>query len=151
MKNLTNQQLNATFAFFQEIGIIGQLSRALFEAQLPAGFQVIHFSVLNNLSKSENGKSPSELASAFQVARSHMSDILEQLDKHAYINFAANPKDKRSKFVKISAKGKRFRESAIKRFGVPAAELANNFDLAKLDTLMPTLIELRKVMDEARN
>lgn len=36
----------AVFAFFNEVGIIQQLSRALFEARLPDGLTVPHFSVL---------------------------------------------------------------------------------------------------------
>jgi hypothetical protein len=37
------------FRLFNEIGIIGQLSRALLEARLPPGFVAAQFSVLNHL------------------------------------------------------------------------------------------------------
>lgn len=37
------------FAFFTEVGILAQLSRALLESRLPDGVSVAHYSVLNHL------------------------------------------------------------------------------------------------------
>ena len=148
---LSAEELNDTFSFFTEIGIISQLSRALFEAELPNGFQVIHFSVLNNLARSEEKKLPSDLARAFQVPRSNMSDILERLEKHGFVRFIANPKDKRSKIVLITASGRKFRQKAIRSFGKPTRDLAKHFDLRELKAILPTLSVLREVMDTARS
>jgi hypothetical protein len=57
------------FRLFNEIGIIEQLSRARFEARLPQGVTVPHFSVLNHLIRVEDGRTPLELATAFQVPK----------------------------------------------------------------------------------
>jgi len=58
------------FTFLNEIGILAQLSRALFEARLPLGFTVPQFSVLNNLVRVRDGRSPGELAmSEYQACR----------------------------------------------------------------------------------
>jgi hypothetical protein len=57
------------FRLFNEIGIIEQLSRARFEARLPQGAPCPHFSVLNHLMRVEDGRTPLELARAFQVPK----------------------------------------------------------------------------------
>ena len=55
------------FQFFTEAGILAQLSRALFEARLPEGFTLSQFTVLNHLTRVKDGRTPLELARAFQV------------------------------------------------------------------------------------
>jgi hypothetical protein len=61
------------FRLFNEIGIIEQLSRARFEARLPKGVLVPHFTVLNHLMRVEDGRTPLELARAFQVPKTTLS------------------------------------------------------------------------------
>ncbi|MGB0499456.1 MAG: MarR family transcriptional regulator, partial [Rubricella sp.] len=46
------------FALFNEIGIIAQLSRALFEARLDDGITLPHFTVLNHLVRVGDGATP---------------------------------------------------------------------------------------------
>lgn len=47
------------FDFFLEVGILAQLSRAVFEARLPPGFNLPQFSVLNHLIRRGDGQTPS--------------------------------------------------------------------------------------------
>ena len=44
------------FAFFNEVGILQQLGRAILEARLPPGFNQPQFSVLNHLVRVRDGK-----------------------------------------------------------------------------------------------
>jgi hypothetical protein len=64
------------FPLFNEIGIIEQLSRARFEARLPQGVTGPHFSVLNHLMRVADGRTPLELARAFQVPKTTLSHTL---------------------------------------------------------------------------
>ena len=48
----------ALFQLFNEIGIIGQLSRAMFEARLPDGLLLTHFTVINHLIRVKDGQTP---------------------------------------------------------------------------------------------
>jgi DNA-binding MarR family transcriptional regulator len=87
------------FRLFNEIGIIGQLSRSLLEARLPPGFVAAQFSVLNHLVRLGDGKTPLALAQAFQVPKNSMTHSLTVLEREGLIEFRKNPQDGRSKLV----------------------------------------------------
>ena len=101
------------FEFFNEIGIIEQLSRTLFEGRLPRGVLVSHFSILNHLIRGADGRTPLELARAFQVPKTTMSHSLGLLTGRGWVEMRPNPSDARSKCVWITEAGRRFREEAI--------------------------------------
>ncbi|MEZ5791707.1 MAG: hypothetical protein R3D34_13310 [Nitratireductor sp.] len=69
------------FQFFNEIGIISQLGSAIMEALLPPGFLISHFSVLNHLTRVCDGRTPLEIARAFQVPKTTMTHTLSGLGK----------------------------------------------------------------------
>jgi DNA-binding MarR family transcriptional regulator len=108
------------FALFNEIGIIEQLSRAMFEARLPKGVLVSHFAVLNHLIRVKDGRTPLELANAFQLPKTTLSHTLALLEKRGWIEMRPNPGDKRSKQVWITGDGRTFRDEAIGRLSSPA-------------------------------
>ena len=94
------------FEFFNEIGIIEQLSRTLFEGRLPRGVLVSHFSILNHLIRVADGRTPLELARAFQVPKTTMSHSLGLLTKRGWVEMRPNPSDARSKCVWITQAGR---------------------------------------------
>ena len=65
MPDGTPSTTGAYFALFNEIGIIAQLSRALFEARLPEGIHLPQFAVINHMVRLGDGKTPLALARAF--------------------------------------------------------------------------------------
>ena len=83
------------FELFNEIGIIEQLSRADFEARLPKGVLVSHFGVLNHLIRVGDGRTPLELARAFQVPKTTMTHTLAGLEKRKWVETRPNPEDLR--------------------------------------------------------
>ena len=139
------------FALFSEIGIIEQLSRAMFEARLPKGVIVSHFSVLNHLIRVADGRTPLELANAFQVPKTTLSHTLALLEKRGWIEMRPNPDDKRSKRVWITDEGRAFRNEAIERLSPELAELARHPVFAEVEHLVRRLAEIRKYLDETRD
>lgn len=139
------------FAFFNEIGIIAQLSRAAFEARLPDGVTLPHFSVLNHLIRVADGRTPLELARAFQVPKTSMTNTLAGLEARGFVETRPNPKDKRSKRVWLTDEGRRFRDEAISLL-VPTMEaFAERFPAGAIDDLVPRLTEIRTFLDAARD
>ena len=138
------------FSLFNEIGIIGQLSRALFEARLPAGLLTAHFSVVNHLVRLGDGKTPLDLARAFQVPKTTMTHSLSILEKHGYIRIAKNPADGRSKCVYLTEDGRAFREDAIRALGPDLAAMAGQIDVEQVKLLLPHLEAIRMYLDENR-
>jgi DNA-binding MarR family transcriptional regulator len=137
-------------AFFLEVGILAQLSRALFEARLPAGFALPQFTVLNHLVRVKDGRTPLELARAFQVPKTSMTHSLAVLERHGLVEMRPNLRDGRSKCVFITDAGRAFRRTALAAIMPDMAKLAARFPAARLAEVLPVLTELRQIMDAQR-
>lgn len=140
----------AYFALFNEIGIIEQLSRAFLEARLPDGLIAPHFGVLNHLIRVSDGRTPLELARAFQVPKTTMTHTLSGLSKHGLIDMRPNPDDARSKQVWLTEAGRALRENTIARMGPDFQRVAAAFPPEKIAAVLPILQELRIFLDENR-
>ncbi len=138
------------FVFFTEIGIISQLSRALLEKRLPEGVTVAHYSVLNHLVRVSDGRTPLELAQAFQVPKTTMTHTLMGLEKHGFVETRANEKDLRSKRVWLTDAGRRFRTGAADLLRDDTDRLSGKIDTDALAALTRELAKIRKVLDEDR-
>jgi DNA-binding MarR family transcriptional regulator len=139
------------FRFFNEIGIIGQLSRTILERRLPEGMLISHFSVLNHLIRVQDGPTPQHLSTAFQLPKTSMTHTLAVLEKHNLIEMKPNPKDGRSKNVWITEKGRDFRNRAISSMDPDIDQLSGLLAEVDIATLNEQLATVRKIMDVARN
>ncbi len=139
------------FRLFNEIGILAQLSRAIFEARLTGGMLVSHFAVLNHLIRVEDGRTPLELARAFQVPKTTMTHTLAGLDAAGFIRMKPNAADGRSKRVWITPAGRRFRNSSIAALAPDLDDLASEFGKDRVAKILPELEALRKIMDRRRD
>ena len=148
---MNDKDLPVYFNFFNEIGIIDQLSSTLMEAQLPKGFLISHFGVLNHLSRLEAGSTPLTIAKAFQVPKASMTHTLSGLEKAGLIEMRPNPNDGRSKLVHITEAGMEFRMDAIYRLAPKIAKLSETFPVETIAAALPLLSEIRSYLDEERN
>ena len=149
--NADKKSLDLYFNFFNEIGIIEQLSRAHLEAHLPDGFLISHFSVLNHLVRVQDGQTPLFLAQAFQVPKTTMTHTLSILERHKLIEFQPNPKDKRSKCVHITEAGQTFRQQAIENLVPYLKDMSKVFSEKHIVDLTAGLADIRKFLDDYRN
>lgn len=138
------------FAFFNEIGIIGQLSTTMLAQALPDGVHPSHFSIVNHLVRVGDGRTPAAIAAAMQVTKATMTHSLGVLADIGFVDVMANPADARSKTVHLTHAGRRFREAAIvsvtRRFG-PIFKAA---DQAAMTRLLPELRSIRHLLDANR-
>lgn len=139
------------FQFFNEVGILSQLGRALMDQRLPDGFIVAHFSVLNHLIRRGDGVTPLDLARAFQVPKTTMTHTLSGLSKAGLIVFSPNPLDGRSKCVWITEAGYRFRDEAIAALNPDIDQLATSVSQDEIAELVPKLTRIREILDAARD
>lgn len=139
------------FEVFNEIGIIEQLSRAILEARLPHGLIAPHFAVLNHLTRVSDGRTPMEMARAFQVPKTTMTHTLKGLEQHGLVETRPNPEDGRSKRVWLTGKGRGVRADTIAALGPDFAKLADEFDVSQLVEIRPVLTALREYLDAARD
>lgn len=139
------------FALFNEIAIIEQLSRARFEARLPKGVLVSHFAVLNHLLRVGDGRTPLDIARAFQVPKTTLSHTLSLLEARGWVDMRPNPEDGRSKRVWITEAGRVFHAEAIALLTPDMVELAAVFPVADIAALLPKLSALRAYLDQTRD
>ena len=139
------------FRLFNEIGILAQLSRTVFEARLTGGMLVSHFAVLNHLIRVEDGRTPLELARAFQVPKTTMSHTLAGLEAAGFIRMKPNAADGRSKRVWITPAGHSFRNASIAAVAPELNDLARAFSEDRVARILPELEALRKIMDRRRD
>jgi DNA-binding MarR family transcriptional regulator len=138
------------FRLFNEIGIIDQLGRARFESRLPAGSTVPHFSVLNHLMRVHDGRTPLELARAFQVPKTTVSHWLAGLEGCGFVETRPNPEDRRSKQVWLTAAGRAFRDEAIAALAPDLARLRDVIGPEDIADLVARLENLRAWLDANR-
>ena len=145
------QDVPALFAVFNEIGIIAQLSSALLNRRLPDGLHTSHFGILSHLSKRDFDETPVMLADAFQVTKGTMTHSLAVLEKRGLIDIRPNPKDGRSKIVKITQAGRDLVVAGRAALAPTIAALAQLTDTKRYEALLPDLIQLREILDDNRD
>ena len=138
------------FEVFNEIGIIEQLSRARLEARLPDGLIAPHFTVLNHLVRVGDGRTPLQIARAFQVPKTSMTHTLQGLEKRGLVAMRPNPEDGRSKQVWLTEAGQALRSKVIAQLGPDMMALMGGFDVDALLQAKPVLTALRILLDENR-
>ena len=143
--------IRTLFTLFNEIAIIEQLSRARFEARLPKGVLVSHFAVLNHLLRVGDGRTPLEIARAFQVPKTTLSHTLSLLEGRGWVEMRPNPEDGRSKRVWITDAGRAFQAEAIGLLAPDMAEMAAVFPAEDLAAMLPKLTALRAYLDRTRD
>lgn len=139
------------FRLFNEIGVIEQLSRTMFEARLPPGFVLPQFAVLNHLVRVRDGQTPLAMARAFQVPKTSMTHSLAVLERAGLIELGRNPQDGRSKLVHITQAGRAFREQAIAALDPDIARIAAAIAPERVARLLPDLEALRRFLDADRD
>lgn len=139
------------FALFNEIAIVEQLSRALLEAQLPTPLIAPHFAVLNHLVRVRDGRTPLELAGAFQVPKTTMTHTLSGLLKGGLVETRPHPEDGRSKQVFLTDAGRQARTDAIVAMTPDMSWIAESFSPERVEAVLPALADLRRLLDERRS
>jgi DNA-binding MarR family transcriptional regulator len=139
------------FRVFNEIGIIEQLSRNLFERVLPDGLTLPQFTVLNHFVRLGGERSPARLAKAFQVTKQTMTSTLARLERTGLVSIRPDDRDGRAKLVSITPKGRATRQACLEAFAPVLAQLDTILDTAALEELLPRLVQLRRMLDENRS
>ncbi|WP_298429937.1 MarR family winged helix-turn-helix transcriptional regulator [uncultured Jannaschia sp.] len=139
------------FAIFNEIGIIAQLSRALFEARLPDGVLLPHFTLVNHLVRVRDGQTPLAMARAFQLPKTTVSHMVSVAVRHGWVELRPNPDDGRSKRVWLTDAGRAFRDKAIADLMPELTEVGAALKPQAQENLLRHLTGLRIFLDAQRD
>ncbi|MGI9350837.1 MAG: MarR family winged helix-turn-helix transcriptional regulator [Rhizobiaceae bacterium] len=138
------------FRFFNEIGIISQLSSNRAERAMPRGLTMSQFSLLNHFMRGRPPASPLQLANAFQVTKGAMTNTLKQLEGKGFIEIKPHEIDGRSKIVSISQTGRSAQMEAQSRLIGFFADFSEAFGEDQIRELVPGLEKIRVWLDENR-
>ena len=147
----TETRRQRLFELFNEMGIIQQLASTAFNHRLPDGLHVSHFAAINHLCRLGDGRTPLQLAQAFQVTKATMTNTLSKLEARGFIRIRDNPSDGRSKLVFLTNKGRSFRTKAIATLNPLLDQLDKDLGTEKLLQTLPQLRLLRTYLDENRD
>jgi len=123
----------------------------MLDSHLPDGLIAPHFEVVNHLVRVEDGPTPLALASAFQVPKTSMTHTLAGLAEHKLISMRANPDDKRSKKIWLTAKGRSFHKKAIASMAPDVMKMTTVISPKQVGTVLPVLRQLREFLDNSRD
>lgn len=153
MNDKPNQQgadVAAFFRFFNEVGIINQLSSTRAERNMPHGLTMSQYSVLNHFVRGLPPKPPLELANAFQVTKGAMTNTLKQLERKGFVEIKPHEVDGRSKIVSISQAGRSAHKDAQMTLQVAFSDFAAAFDPDEVAELLPMMEKVRGWLDNNR-
>jgi len=145
------ESADLVFSFFNEIGIINQLSTTRFAKVLAPDLNPSEFGVLNHFVRVRDRSSPSRLAKAFQMTKPSMTAILGKLERKGYVEIVNSAEDRRRKIVSITPSGRDARHRGVKAMAPLAGILIEAHHVDALAKILPTLQALREFLDEERN
>lgn len=145
-----NTQDPAIFALLNEIGIIEQLARNRFERAQPDGLRLPQFSVLNHLVRVGEGRSPGQIARAFEVNKATMTNTLQRLEERGLIRLEDDASDGRAKRVFLTEEGRARRDAAVRFTAENLAPLVTELGDTP-EALLPGLRALRGLLDRSRD
>jgi DNA-binding MarR family transcriptional regulator len=135
-------------ALFGELFMADQLARNRISKVLPKGMELSHFSVLNQLARINDERTPAQLAKSFHVTRGAMTNTLAKLEWAGHVHIRPDWEDARRKFVAISPSGRSARESALAAVVPLIAEVMQAIGAEKVRALLPVLRELRIKLED---
>lgn len=149
-KSHTASELEDAYRFFNEIGIIAQLSANQMQRSLPHSLTLSQFSVLNWFARVDTQASPGRLARAFQVTKGAMTNTLRKLGDKKFITIEEDPDSGRSKIVRMTPTGANARKAAIAASHPLLEDFLDRFDKHQIAELLPLLQDIRSHLDHQR-
>ena len=135
-------------ALFSEILTVDQLARNTVAKALPRGMELSHFSVLNQLARSSNERTPAQLAQIFHLTRGAMTNTLRRLENAGYVHVRPDWDDARRKLVTISPAGLAARDTALAAIAPIIAEAVEKVGYEKVRAILPVMRDLRIKLSE---
>lgn len=144
---MTQPDEDLAVALFAELFMAEQLSRARLSRALPKGMELSHFSVLNILARSQEERSPAQLARALHVTRGAMTNTLSKLQWAGHVHIRPDWDDARRKFVSISPAGRAARDAALQAIAPVLTGLTQKLGGVRVRAALPVLRALRAELD----
>ncbi|MEM0976480.1 MAG: helix-turn-helix domain-containing protein [Pseudomonadota bacterium] len=148
---MTLEAEQLTYRFFTEIGIIFQLSTTLLEDHLPGRMTSREFGMLGHLVRRPEGRTPLEIAKAFQLPKTSVTHSLSMLEARSLIAFAPNPADARSKIAYATSQADPFVKEINHVVNERLSPLVADLGVDTFASALPHLEAIRVALDGERD
>jgi DNA-binding MarR family transcriptional regulator len=129
---------------FREVSILQQLGQLRLLDALPDDLTEAQYGVLNHLAFTTHAAPRvGEMARAFHVTPSAMTQLVHRLRDAGYVELAPHPADSRARQVRMTPAGRRCFDAVNGRLAGDLARLARVVPPAELDALLEPLQRLR--------
>lgn len=135
-------------ALFSEILAADQLARNRVSTALPKGMELSHFIVLNHLARTGTERTPAQIARAFHLSKSAMTNTLAKLEMQGFVHIRPDWDDARRKMVQISPAGQSAREKALGEITPVITNVVEKLGAGTVRAALPILRELRLALGE---
>lgn len=135
-------------ALFSEMFMADQLARNRLSKALPKGMELSHFSVLNHLARTQEERTPAQLARIFHVTRGAMTNTLTRLEWAGHVHIRPDWDDARRKFVSISPSGRAARDAALQAIAPILSETVREIGADRVRQALPVIREMRVRLEE---
>ncbi|RMA44169.1 MULTISPECIES: MarR family winged helix-turn-helix transcriptional regulator [Paracoccaceae] len=135
-------------ALFSEMFMADQLARNRLSRALPKGMELSHFSVLNQLARTGDEKTPAQLARIFHVTRGAMTNTLGKLEWAGHVHIRPDWDDARRKFVSISPSGRKARDAALEAIAPILTATVAEIGADRVRAALPVIREMRVRLEE---
>lgn len=142
-EHMTDQTDSLAVALFSEILTVDQLARNHVAKVLPKGMELSHFSVLNHLARTQEEKTPAQLAQVFHLSRGAMTNTLRKLEMSGYVHIRPDWDDARRKLVTVSPTGRVARDAAMAAIAPIIANAVQKVGYEKVRAILPVMREMR--------
>ena len=130
-------------ALFSELLTTDQMLRNQLTRALPDRMEISHFSVLNQLARAGQERTPAQLAKSFHVTRGAMTNTLSRLETAGYIHIRPDWDDARRKLVSISPAGRSARDAALDVITPMIMDIVSELGDDEVRAALPVLRALR--------
>ncbi len=69
-----------------------------------------------------DGRRPTEIAADAQISKQRVNDLLRELERSRYLKLEPDPSDRRARIVRLTRRGKRLHEVAVREHAATEAE-----------------------------
>ena len=135
-------------SFFSEVLAADHIVRGRLGQVMPKGMEISHFSVLHNLARHGEERTPAALAATFNVTRAAMTNTLSKLEWAGYIHIWPDWDDARRKLVAISPAGVGARDAALAAIVPLLRGVVDQVGQDQVRSAIPALRALRNRLSE---
>jgi DNA-binding MarR family transcriptional regulator len=135
------------FQLYRDCGRMHQLLTRCAEEALPGGLTMPQFELLDLIRQSDEPQLPMVLAERLQLTRGSITNLLQQLERKGLIDLAANPRDGRSKLVRLSQSGSDAHRQCLLTLFDLTTQILRQFSTDQMEPVIEFAGELAKWLE----